>query len=127
MRHRLVRFTAVVPRSAQEDAGPHVRPRQRLGVLRGELAAEREQAAGVVAMMVAEDDLADAGQVDAELAGVPEHGLGAAPVSNSSRCPSASTIAAKPHSPIPRASASIVESTVTFNVRTCPGARLPGS
>jgi hypothetical protein len=45
------------------------------GLLR-QLTSQREQAAGVVAMVVAQDHVGDGGEIDPQVAGVLEHGFG---------------------------------------------------
>ena len=75
-RQRLVGFTAVGTGAAQEDARPDVSPLEGLWVLPRQLAPQRHQAARVVAVMMAQDDLGHAAQVDLQLARIVQHGLG---------------------------------------------------
>ena len=76
---RLVGLATIGGGTTEED------PRSDMGSLEGrrvppgQLATQRHQASGMVAVMVAEDHVGHAGEVGLELEGVPEHGLGARP------------------------------------------------
>src|SRR5262249_10134084 len=73
-----IRF-AGVGRTTPEDAFADVRARQRLGIRFGEFAPQRYQPAGVVGMVVAENNVFDIGKINAQLFGVFQHGVGPRP------------------------------------------------
>jgi hypothetical protein len=63
-------------RAAPENTLAGVRARERGGIRFGEFPAQRQQAAGMVRVVVTEEDFLHAGQVHAQFLRVPEHGVG---------------------------------------------------
>jgi len=102
--------------AVEEPRGP-VYPRKRRRVALLHLRSQRHQTSGVVAVKMRDHDVADLAQVDLQVAPIRQNGLGRAPVSTSNCRPSASTMAANPHSPIP-SSASMVLRIVTLSCLT---------
>jgi hypothetical protein len=76
--HRVV-LLAIRPRSAEKDAGAHVSSCQGARIPAGERLSEGDEAAGMIPMVMAQHQVGDVGQIDAQLAGIVEHGLGAGP------------------------------------------------
>ena len=74
-RQRLVGLAAVGTGPAQEDPRADIRALEGVGVPPGKLATQRHEPSDVVAMMMAEDHVGDAAQVDLQLACVLEHGF----------------------------------------------------
>src|SRR4051812_40572316 len=67
--------TAGLP-AAQEDAWRHMDSGHRLGRLAGQLASQGQQPAGVVAMVMTQDHVSDAGEIDLQVTSIVQYGLG---------------------------------------------------
>ena len=72
-RREAIEFAPVGRRAQTEDALADVRPRERLRILFLQLAAQRRQPAGVIAMVVAQDHIFDVRKIDPHFARVREH------------------------------------------------------